>query len=484
MDIKYIQKSVVDNFHQLKQNIVSAKAKFAYTSASTEYAPLTHRVMTDHVMRPDKKISVIKDDAQAESDEPNYEQQTVYVTRLPVPYQKKIVRLRATFLCGNPIKLDANAKEGLEQDLLELIQKTWDDNKLDYKSKGLAKLMMSELEVAELWYPEPADKEYWADTPNAGGKTKLRMKIIGPKFGDSLYPVFDEYGDMVAFGREYVTKSVDDKKTYHFDVYTAEATYYATQKVGTYTVDGKPEPNQFKKIPIVYYSQEAPEWADVQKLIDQYEISLSDHTDTNQYHGDPTTVVEGGIVGFSKKGEKGKVLEVEPGAKVNLLAWEQATNSLELEQKNLRGHILNETSTPDISFQEMKGLGNFSGIALKMLFLDAHMAAADKEEIFGECIQRRINFLKAAHAQINPSFKKALPLKITPKFEYYLPKNDQETVSILMTANGNKPIISKKTAVTLNPLVEDSDAELDQIEAEQKEADKKEERTLGLNNFD
>ncbi len=109
-----------------------------------------------------------------------------------------------------------------------------------------------------------------------------------------------------------------------------------------------------------------------------------------------------------------------------------------------------------------------------MLFLDAHMAAADKEEIFGESIQRRINFLKAAHAQINPSMKTALTLKITPKFEYYLPQNDEEKVNVLLRANGGNAIMSEKSAITQNPLIDDSDAELKQIEAEQAEAERKE----------
>ena len=472
MDILYIKNLVSTDFHKLKQDIVSVKTKSIYNTFAAEYEPSTHKVVKDLVMRPDKQIQTGTDD------EP--ETDTVYVARLPVPYQKKIVRMRAAFLCGNPIKLEAKPKEGVETGLFDVIGKTWDDNKLDYKSKGLVKLMMSDLEVAELWYPVEADADYWAGTSNANLKKRLKVQVIGSKFGDVLYPVFDEYGDMVAFGREYVMKTTDDKKSYHFDVYTADQTYYATQKVGIYTVD-RAEVNEFKKIPIIYYQQDQPEWSDVQMLINQYEISLSDHTDTNAYHVDPTTIVEGKIVGFAKKGEKGKVLEIEPGAKVNLLAWAQATASLELEQKNLRGHILNETSTPDISFQEMKGLGNFSGIALKMLFLDAHLAAADKEEVFGECIQRRINFLKAAHIALNPAMKAAAGLKITPKFEYYLPQNDEEKVRVLTTANGGKPIMSDKSSITQNPLIDDSDAELDQIKLEQAAADKKAAAT-GLNN--
>lgn len=460
MELAYIQDKVKEEkINELKSAIISAKPPNAYPDAMKEYNPETHQVVIDNFGRPDKVINI------GTEDEPN-KTDTVYVARIPIPFQQKIVRMRATFLCGNPVELMAKTKDDLEEQYLSVIKKTWDDNKLDYKNKQILKIQMSEMEVAELWYPDETDPDYWVGTPNEG-KTKIRFKckILAESKGDKLYPVWDELGDLVAFAREYVTVTENDKKIYHFDIYTAESIYYATQKMGMYTVDKK-EVNMFGKGQVMYGQQPLPEWAPVKRPIHFYESAISDHTDANGYNLDGQTVVEGKVISYSKKGQKGGVIEIEPGAKISTLEFKQAVESRELEQKNLRKHIMDDTSTPDISFEQMQGLGQFSGIALKMLFLDAHMAAADKEEIFGEYIQRRINFLKVAHAKINPAFKKCLTLKITPKFDYYLPKDEAGRIDLLRSANGGKPIMSQQSAIQQNPLIEDSAAEQLQIDKE------------------
>ena len=112
----------------------------------------------------------------------------------------------------------------------------------------------------------------------------------------------------------------------------------------------------------------------------------------------------------------------------------------------------------------MKGLGSYSGFAIKMLFTAAHLKAANKETIFGEGVQRRMNFLKAAMVKINPSLAKS-SLAIKPRFTYFLPVNDQETIDNLVAAIQGG-IISKETAVSKNPLVDDPAEELKRIDSE------------------
>jgi SPP1 family phage portal protein len=456
MELDYLIENL-ENVAKVVSEITASK-KNPWADLAKQYQPEKHAIVTDTTKRPNKQIEVGTDEKP--------ETKWVYPARLPIPYQKKIVRMRATFLCGNPIELAAAPKKNSkEQDLLDVIKKTWKDNKLDYKSKQMAKMMMSETECAELWYMEDADEFYWQDTPNKGKKERLRVRLLAPSKGDDLYPVYDKYGDMIAFCRGYQLKE-EGKDVPYFDIYTAK-TIYSYKKDGSgYAEAVQPIDNPFGKIPVIYYNQNAPEWADVQPLIDQYEITLSDHTDNNAYNVAPTTVVKGKVVGFSQKGEQGKILEVDPGADVSLMESQQAVESLELEQKNLRRHILDETSTPDISFEQMQSIGDYSAVALKMLFLDAHMAASDKEEIFGEAIQRRINFLKAAHVTINAEMQTAMVLDISPKFEYYLPKNDLELVQMLTAATtGERPIMAQKTGVyaVQEALGGDGEAEYKQI---------------------
>lgn len=454
MELTELQ-ALIPNYEELQKQIIALKPASSLADYKKQYDPKQHDI-TDTTKRPDKLVTTDEGSS------------TVPVARLPIAMQKKIVGRAATFLCGNPIKLAANPSTPDQEALISVIQKTWDDNKLDYESKVLAKLMMSELEVAELWYTEPADATYWIGTPNEGAQFRLRMKMLANKYGDTLYPVFNNAGDMIAFGRAYSLKE-GDKTVDHFDLYTDVTIYLGSKTDAGWQVAS--QANAIGKIPVIYYSQELPEWSDVQELIDRLEKSFSNLADTVDYFGSPMIKVKGEVVGFAKKGEQGKVLEMKENADADYLAWDQSPESVKLEQMNLISMIHNLTDTPDISFEQLKGMGAFSGIALKMLFMGAHMKAAEHEEVFGKSVQRRVNFLKAALAKINVKLEPALALSIKPVFEYFLPKNEQEKVDMLMTATGNKPILSRKTAVALNPFVEDPEKELANIQEEAQSPD-------------
>lgn len=455
MELSELQ-ALVPDFEKLKSKMTALKTTDTKIAGYLkQYEPKGHDSV-DTTKRGDKQITIGEGEKERNK--------TVEVTRLAIPVQKQIVALAAIFLCGNPIQLAAAPANDNETDLLAVINKTWKKNKLDYDSKKLVKLMMSETEVAEIWWAEKADDFYWANTPNEGRPLRMRMKIIANSLGDKMYPIFNRYGDMIAFGREYAEK-VEDKDVFHFDVYTEDNNYLAVKSAAGWEV--KTEVNLLKKIPVIYYSQPAPEWDDVQTLVDRFEKTLSNHGDTNDYFGSPMVFVEGEIEGFAEKGEQGKVLQGKNGAKASYMSWDQSPKSMELEFKNLRSLIFDMTNTPDISFENMKGLGTFSGIALKMLFFGAHMKASEKEENFGKGIQRRINFLMHAMAILNmEKFKTATSLEITPRFEYYIPKNDSEVIDMLSTATGGKPTMSTEQAVSRNPLVDNVEVELERLKNE------------------
>lgn len=437
-----------------------------------EFNPKQHDVH-DPDKRRDKKIT----------GENERDLTTVEVWRLSIPEQKKIVLMAATFL-GSPI-LNANPAAGIETDMMEVIKVVFEDNKLNYKFKQIATKTMSERECAELWYTQEAEPGYWDDTPMAdkiGKQLKLKMRVLSPSLGDTLYPVYDNYGDMIAFGRYYetietVANSLEqNNKTCHFDIYTNYAFYFMVKKQRQtnweYGLDSEGNPttsagikNEIGKIPVIYYSQPATEWHDVQEMIARLEDKISNHADTNDYFDSPIVVATGTVNGFSNKGEQGKVLEAQEGAKVEYLTWNNAPESMKLEIENLQKFIGKYTHTPDFSFDNVKGLGKVSGVALRLLFMDAHLKASDKEELFGQGVQRRINYLKGAIAIINPKFKAGLRVIIRPQFDYFLPKDVDGEVTTIVNAY-KAGILSLETAVKLNPLVTDSIVELALIKAE------------------
>jgi SPP1 family phage portal protein len=459
---------------KLKEQIVAEKPAVDSSGMAKTFYIDNHEV-NNIAIRKNKTVNKTSPTEKDAEGNPKVFQDSVEVARLPIPFQKRIVDAAAAFLCGNPIDLVANPANATETALFEAVKQTWEDNKLDYESKKLAKLMMAETEVAELWYPEvlSEEKEKIKDK-------RFKMKIILSCGGTALYPVFDKYEDMIAFGRLYKLKEViqegqQAQEVEYFEVFTAEKSYYYKNTAGQWAVDPNraPTDNPIGKIPVIYYHQDEVEWADVQPLIARLETLISNHADTNDYFGSPIVKFKGNVQGVGDKYEQGKAFQLDgEGADASYMTWDQSPASLELEYKNLRSLIMDFTSTPDLSIEQMKSLGTYSGIALKMLFMAAHLKASDKEENFGKSIQRRINLLKAAHCKANTGLASAINMTIKPKFEYYLPKNEQETIAILTSAKNNG-LMSQESAVMQNPLVEDADAEWDKIQQEQAEKDKK-----------
>lgn len=410
-----------------------------------QYDPQQHKVK-DPQIRKDKPIKTESGTSLVE------------VARLPVPFQKLIVDRAASFLIGEGVGLIADPNTDQEEILLQMLKKTWHDNKLDYKTREIARLWMSETECAEYWWFEE-DSELWQDMglPTGAGKAKMNTQIWAKSKGDLLCPVFDEFDKLKAFGRGY---KVGKKE--HFDLFTEmELIYY--RKDDNWTEINRKE-NLLEKIPVIYYDRDRPEWHDAQDLIERFETLISNFADRNDYFGSPMIVVKGKVTGFAEKGEQGKMITAEQDAEINYLTWDQAPESIKLEKDTLQELIFAVTQTPDISFQQMKGLGaNISGIALELMFLDAMLKALKHQEIFGEMMQRRINLLKKGMTLISTSLEKVSGFMIEPEFTFYMPRNLQEQINMLVTATGGRAIMSRKTAVENNPFVVNSEAEFEDI---------------------
>ena len=373
------------------------------------------------------------------------------VTRLAMPFQKLIVSRSAAFLIGEGINLMADPDSDLEKEMQDMVEGVWHDNKLDYQTRKLARKWMSEIEVAEHWYIHEKN-----------GKQRLRMQIWSRSEGDLLYPYFDEYGDLQAFGRGYKIGDIE-----YMDIWTSDKAYYYHNIEGTWSIKEE-RPNVLGKIPVIYYVREKTEWQDVQSLIDRYEKLVSDFSDANDYFASPMVTVKGRVLGFAEKGEQGKVLQLEENAEVSYLTWNQAPEAVKLEEELLRNGIFFLTQTPDISFREMKGLGaSISGVALQMMFMDARLKALEHQEEFGEGLQRRINLIKAAIAVIDRRMQGAQEMTIEPEFVFYMPKNEEELVRMLVTATGNRPVVSQETAVMNSPFTMNAQKEYERVKEDE-----------------
>lgn len=422
--------------------------------------PNQHDVM-DPTVRPLKTVKKMK--GKNSKGEPIYEDSFEEVNRIAIPFQQLIVGRRVGFVLGNPVKLRFNADDDAEKQLEDMVKRVWDKNKLTYLNRELARTLYSETEVAELWYLT-LDKNFWSEE---GVELRPRVKLLKPSEGNTLIPHWNDHDDMVAFSRLYsVTVGEDEVEV--LETYTSEK--IVTFKKTDEGVTVEEQKNPFGKIPIVYYSQDYPDWQLVQVMIERFETLLSNFGDTNDYFGSPMIAAYGKILSLSEKGQQGKVVQVEKDGKIEYLSWQHAPDSVKLEIETLLELIHTMTQTPNISFSQMKGLGNLSGIALKLMFMDAHMSVENKIEVLGEMFQRRLNLIKSVCGTVvNVKLESAVrTLDVEPIFKPYMPRNEKEEAEILSTATGGKPVLSVTTAVRNNSMVPDPEMELENLSNEAK----------------
>jgi hypothetical protein len=281
--------------------------------------------------------------------------------------------------------------------------------------------------------------------------------------GCEFFPVFDNDDDLIAFGIQY--DRPEHKKRY-FDLYLADwKMRFENGGSGWVEVDVTELP--YGKMPVIYYRVPQTIWDIVQLLIERLEKILSNFGDTNDYHASPTLFGEGKIQGFAKKGEQGKLIIGETGSKLQYVTWEGAPEAIKLEIETLEKFIYTCTQTPNIALDEMKGLGDVSGEAWDRIMIDANLKASDYQEgVYGEGIQRRVNFLKAAAARIpglGITESLAAETTINPVFTPFRVGDLKERITTAMAANGGAPVMSQSDSIAYVGMTQDVDKTLEAI---------------------
>jgi len=207
----------------------------------------------------------------------------------------------------------------------------------------------------------------------------------------------------------------------------------------------------------------------VQPLIERLETVISNFADTNDYHASPTLVFKGAAgAEAQEKGESGKaVLLTGDHADAKYVTWDQSVAAVELEIDTLVNFIYSLTQTPNISFEEMKALGDLSGVAFDRVFIDAHLAASNEiDGGYGELLQRSVNLEKALLASMDTGLTAALQeLAVTvevPRFK--LDDLDADVDLAIKAKDGG--LISGETAMGISGLVTNVQDEMAKIKAE------------------
>jgi len=406
---------------------------------------------------------------QADGATPQTRTEYVDPARLSLSLQDIIVTRRVAFMNLGKVKLFAEPKGAQEERAFALLQRVRENNKVGFKESEIASHLHRELQCAKLWYSvDTEDASHWGEFSQV--KKNFRMQILAPSKGDTLLPVFDNRGDLVYFGRGYeIDKgsaegvsqlTVTEEKIKCLDVYSKEKLYRFQQGSGIgdgsgwLLVDTVALP--YRKIPVIYYSRQEPIWANVQPLIERLETVISNFADTNDYHASPTLVFKGATgAQAQEKGESGKaVLLTGEHADAKYVTWDQSVAAVELEIDTLVNFIYSLTQTPNISFEEMKALGDLSGVAFDRVFIDAHLASRREiEGGYGECIQRDINLQKALLASMDTGIAPAMQsLSVTFEAPHFKLEDLDADVDLAIKAKDGG-LISVETAMGISGLV-------------------------------
>lgn len=441
-----------------------------------EYNGNRKRRKTSVGFRESKKIAVYSDtetevDAEGRVVPKRLDDKTVTVAKIVTNIPKKIVRTAAAFLFGGEMTVTA---DNTDDNSLEEFKKVF-VRKLKMKSifMKFARIVLSETKAAIVFYPV---------VKNDGIKktTELKVKILHLPKDENIryefYPHFDDDDDMDGFIHKYT--SIKDGHSFEcVKIYTADFIYTATKETGEWII--VQDRNLFGKIPVVYAEVDKPDWEDIVILMDHYEMRLSRMSDTNDYFGDPMLKTYG-LSNLPSKDTVGKELnfsmEIDSDTgtayhgDAEYLSWQQSIDSQKEEINNERHEIFSGTSCPDLSFDNLIGIGDLSGVAREFMTIDAKIKATEQMEIFGPVVQRCVSIVQAGMARIShvKNSKAIEDNYFEVKFGSILPKNLAEELQNLSTANGGQAFNSTETITARSPYTQNAKEEVTKMQADRK----------------
>ena len=383
-----------------------------------EWDPFQHDVMNKEIRKDKKKIKTeaVYDESGKEIKPAEYELDPV--NRIPLPLEQDQVNIHTAFTVGLPPKLTCDSEEAEDKEVFAIVKLIERGNKLKFQNKAIVRSFLSEIEVAEYWYTVEDDK-FWKKAGRKVGKSlnaknRLKCAIWSPLRGDKLYPLFDEKGDMVALSREYRVKENDSYVNYFFTI-TKENTYLWKESTGEPVV----KKHGFKKIPCIYtYRKAGTLCKNIKPVRERLENLFSNYADCIDYNFFPKLIIEGDLDGSQKRGA-GNMVKLEEGGKAYYLTWSQTPESVRMEFDTLLEQAYSLTKTPRISFENLKGMGQTSGVAFEFAFMGIHAEVQNHAEDIESFLQRRYNFLVSAIGSICVEYDKAIT-DIEPEITPYM----------------------------------------------------------------
>lgn len=370
-----------------------------------------------------------------------------YVTRVTCDLQRLATKRMTELCCGIPVKRVYKPENDTQKEVASYIEAIFDRNRIDSVNIERLNMLFAGCEVMTLWYAvESGNNLYGFDS-----RLKFRCRNFSPMLGDDLYPLFDEYGDMVAMSVGY-TRKVGKKSVQFLDAYTStKHCKYSNANGECEEVEN--EDISVNKIPAVYMNRPTPIWEDSSRIVYEIEWALSRNGNYLRKNSKPIFVVLADeVIQFGDEKPENKefkaVMQYPKGSTAQYVTWTQAIENLKFYVSELRSMFFTQLQLPDWSYEKMSQQA-LSGESRKQLFIDAQMKVHDESGRLLEGFDREINVIKAFikttlperyHADIDD-------LKVETKITPFSITDTKETVDMLMTANGGEPIMSQRESI-------------------------------------
>lgn len=427
-----------------------------WTTLEKEYNPKKHPVMTDasYNSKTDRKGKDRK------------------VTQIILPWQKLAVRRMGALAFGIPVKRVYKPKNEKEKKAAAIIESIYKRNHINSVNLERSKFLYASCEVVTLWYTQEVE----GGTTYAGEHTKykLRCKNYSPMKGDQLYPLFDEYDDMIGLSVEY-TRTEDNVNVTYFDCYTADTHYRWKASGTTYVEDMPPEPIKIGKISGIYGHRDQPVWEEQSGNVFEAEWTYSYNGNYVRKNSRPNWVVycdpqDKVRVGQEKDDDRlgRNVLKYPANAKAGYATWDQSIESIKFHTSELKANFFMGLQLPDMSQESMKQTP-MSGEARKMMFIDAQQKVLDESGIWIEYFDREMSVVKAFGCKMFPAYADAInSLEVENIITPYTIREEGERITNYSNATGGKAVMSRRTAISRLGMVDDVDQEMQEIENEEK----------------
>lgn len=370
-----------------------------------------------------------------------------YVTRVTCDLQRLATKRMTELCCGIPVKRVYKPENDTQKEVASYMEAIFDRNRIDSVNIERLNMLFAGCEVMTLWYAvESGNNLYGFDS-----RLKFRCRNFSPMLGDDLYPLFDEYGDMVAMSVGY-TRKVGKKSVQFLDAYTSTKHCKYSNANGEWE-EVENEDISVNKIPAVYMNRPTPIWEDSSRIVYEIEWALSRNGNYLRKNSKPIFVVLADeVIQFGDEKPENKefkaVMQYPKGSTAQYVTWTQAIENLKFYVSELRSMFFTQLQLPDWSYEKMSQQA-LSGESRKQLFIDAQMKVHDESGRLLEGFDREINVIKAFlkttlperyHADIDD-------LKVETKITPFSITDTKETVDMLMTANGGEPIMSQRESI-------------------------------------